>query len=137
MHFQHKTNGFHLIEILIVLALTSIMSHWMLNSYASIIAKERRREAVHALYSLASALEGYALEHASYAGATLRQLKLPTRVADGNYELVINFARQNEFQISAHPLARQAEIDTRCGILLLTSTGEKNITGAGTHKECW
>lgn len=136
---MHRINyrGFHLIEILIVLALTSIMSHWMLSSYTSIIAKERRREAEQALFSLASALEEYALQHSSYAGATLQQLKLPSHIAGDSYELVINFARQNEFLISAHPLARQAENDTRCGILLLTSSGEKNMTGSGTQRECW
>ena len=137
MYAQHKKNGFHLIEILIVLALTSIMSQWVLRSYTTIIAKERRREAEHALFSLASALEDYAIKHESYAGATLHQLKFPSHVASDNYELVINFARENEYLISAHPLARQAEIDTRCGILLLTSTGEKNMSGAGSPRECW
>lgn len=132
-----RQHGFHLIEILIVLAITSIMSHWMLSSYTKVIAKERRREAEHALYSMASALEEYAVEHATYAGATLRQLKIPSRVAGNNYKLMINSARQYTYVISAHPLAQQAEVDARCGILLLTSTGEKSMTGAGSQQECW
>lgn len=129
--------GFHLIEVLITLALAAILCQWMLGSYQYVIAKERRREAEHNLISLASALEEYAIEHSTYAGATLRKLHFPSLIAGDNYELEINYLRQSDYLISTHPLARQAELDKRCGVLLLSSTGEKSVTGSGSLSECW
>ena len=129
--------GFHLIEILITLAIISVMSHWVLANYQHFTAETRRREAVNSLFVLASALEQYALANSQYRGATLRKLNMQRSIAGGTYDLQIDNAQENTYQISAHPLQRQAEMDKRCGVLLLTSEGERRVTGTSNATTCW
>ena len=134
---NNRYAGFHLIEILIALALTAIISQWLLGHYQNFIADERRREAEQALYALASALEEYAMANATYAGATLQNLRVQAIIANNTYELTINSAQQNDYLVSARPLRDQAKIDSRCGKLLLTSAGEKRSTGHDNTQQCW
>lgn len=129
--------GFHFIEILITLSLIAIMSHWMLAKYQLFIADARRREAQQGLLALASAMEEYAIQHMGYRGATLRKLRTPTKIAGNNYELVIVNTNTNDYLISAQPIGRQAILDARCGILSLTSTGERRASGSAGHSQCW
>lgn len=129
--------GFHIIEILITLSLTAIMSHWMLGKYQTFIAETRRREAQQGLFTLASVMEDYAIQHRGYGGATMKKLHTPAKIAGKNYELVIVYANTNDYLISARPLGRQAIVDARCGILSLSSTGESRVSGSGGHNQCW
>ena len=137
MLLHHKYSGFHLIEILITLTITAIISHWMLSNYRLYIVEERRREAEQALFSCASALEEFAIQHGKFTGATLKKLKINPRIKGRSYELQINLANDNRYIISAHPLEHQAALDKKCGVLVLTSTGEKSVTGSNSAEQCW
>jgi type IV pilus assembly protein PilE len=137
MLLAHKYSGFHLIEILITLTITAIISHWMLSNYQFYIVEERRREAEQALFSCASALEEFAIQYGKFTGATLKKLKINPRLKGRSYELQINLANDNRYIISAHPLERQAKLDKKCGVLVLTSIGEKSVTGSNSAEQCW
>lgn len=133
--FCCPNDGFHLIEILIALAMIGIASQWMIANYQHFIVEEYRREAQHGLVSLASALENYAFENNGFHGASLRKLKVPHYLSRHQYELRIEHVRKNGYLISARPLSKQAVKDAACGVLFLSSTGEKYVSGSATT--CW
>jgi prepilin-type N-terminal cleavage/methylation domain-containing protein len=128
-----KPRGFHLLEVLIVLALFAVMSQWVLASHEQELALARRKEAAAALYALAAALEDYAFANRGYNGASLAQLKIKSLTSGEFYELQIVDARMDRYIIAAHPRKRQATLDTECGTLTLTSTGEKRAGGKHNH----
>lgn len=135
--FLKNNSGFHLIEILITLAIISILSVTAFPVYSQYIAKERRLEAVAILTNLAIALEEFHLENNSYLSATLKNLKISDNIANNSYQLIITSTTTNDYLITAKPLNRQAEIDQSCGSLTLNASGEKQISGTGRIDECW
>jgi prepilin-type N-terminal cleavage/methylation domain-containing protein len=137
MHPPKHLRGFSFIEIIIVLAMIAIMSHWMLGSYQGFIAAAKRREAENTLLTLASALEDYAVQRGSYSGATLRKLHLSALAANHDYEFKIIHADHHAYLIAALPVNRQALIDDQCGTLYLTAAGEKRVSGKTSAAHCW
>jgi type IV pilus assembly protein PilE len=137
MIYLNRQKGLHLIEILIVLALIAISSHWALGHYELIIAQQHRKTAQAGLYQLAIALEEYALENQTYAGATLQALGVKARVASRQYILTIDKANDVRFIISARPQPPQALRDQHCGVLSLSSEGDKLASGSQSSRSCW
>lgn len=134
---HHKSAGFHLLEILIVISIIGILSGWMITNYQTFFAKAKRHTAAASLYSLASALEEYAMIEGNYESATLARLHADEFVANHSYQLKIDDLDSQAFKISARPLAAQAQIDAACGNLILTSSGVKAVSGHKRLEECW
>jgi type IV pilus assembly protein PilE len=137
MIYLNRQRGLHLIEVLIVLALIAISSQWALGHYEQISAHQHRITAQGALYELAMALEEYALENQTYAGATLQALGVKTRVASRQYILTIDKANDVRFVISARPQTPQDMRDQDCGVLSLSSEGDKLASGSRSSRSCW
>lgn len=134
---MQKTKGFNLIELLITLAIISILSALCLPVYSEHIIRARRLEAEINLIKLANALEKYYLLNNTYENATLNQLNFSSLIADNQYQLQIVSVNSSEFSIKAIPLKKQADEDALCGSILLNSSGNKAITGSGNISECW
>lgn len=132
-----KQQGFNLIELLIVLSITGLLLACAIPSYIDHLTRTRRLSAETALMKMAGHMEAYFAEHNSYEGANLDSLNLPEQVADNHYQLVIQEATASRFKLAALPQEIQARNDTRCGILMLNSQGEKQISGPGNLNECW
>ncbi len=132
---KQKTKGFHLIEIMIALAIISILAAIALPSYLHHLVRAKRLEAETQLTKLAIAMEKYHVENNSYQNASLAVLNFPDVVARGNYKLNITKASDNDYVLTANPIGKQAE-DT-CGQLLLYSNGDKKITGDNAISKCW
>jgi prepilin-type N-terminal cleavage/methylation domain-containing protein len=129
--------GFHLIEILITLAIISILTSFSLPFYSAYVVKLRRLEAASLLTKLGVALEEYHFEHQTYQTATLKALHMPEWIVKHYYQLIINTAAQDDYIIMAKPDGQQKEKDTQCQTLILHASGEKNISGNGQLDECW
>ncbi len=129
--------GFSLLEILITLAIISLLTGLCFPLYSQHIAEERRLEAKITLEKLAAALEGYYTAHNTYQGATLEQLGFSTFIAKNNYQLTMTALTENTFSLSATPIASQAQQDTLCKTLILNAIGGKSITGNGQLSDCW
>lgn len=123
-------NGFHLIELMISITILGILFSIAIPSYFSYIIKSHRLEAQTTLLKLATAMERYHIEHNSYLNVTLKSLHFSEMIAQGNYRLAIQNAKDNEFVLLAIPQNRQTQ-DT-CGTLTLKNTSERGITD-----ECW
>lgn len=132
-----KIEGYNLLEILVVLCIISIISHWSFMHYQSLTSQSRRHEAILALLALASALETYALTHDSYSHATLDNLNIAAFTSHQRYGLQIDLANDNHYQISASPNAQQHQWDIACDKLIYNSEGEKTISGRADPKRCW
>lgn len=132
-----KHNGFNLIEILSVLAIVSITATLAYPLYSQYLVQTSRLEAESSLNQLALAMEHYRFAHQSYEGATLTELKFPEKIAKNHYQLAIEKASANEFMLAAIPIGKQAEKDSECATLTLSSAEEKGIRGTGPIEHCW
>lgn len=132
-----RSYGFSLLEILITLAIISILTGLCFPLYSQHAAEERRLEATITLEKLAAALERYYIVHNTYQGATLEQLGFSASIAKNNYQLVITSLTDNTFSLAATPLADQADQDILCKTLVLNAVGGKSITGNGQISDCW
>ncbi|EKD73087.1 MAG: fimbrial protein precursor [uncultured bacterium] len=135
---MQKSIGFSLIEIMFVLIITSILTALCcLPIYSKHLTHAKRLEAEMNLIKLASALEQYYIVNHTYQNASLNALNFPEKIAHDQYQLVIDHATESDFMLKAVPLNQQARNDPACAILLLSSKGEKGITGTGQLANCW
>jgi type IV pilus assembly protein PilE len=133
----HTSTGFHLIEILITIAIIGILSLVSFPIYSEHITEERRLEAANTLSKLALALEEFHFTNNTYDTATLTNLHFPETIAENSYRINIVTATKTDYIISATPINKQANSDSYCGTLTLNSYGEKSINGKGSINECW
>ena len=141
------SNGFSLIELLIVLAIVSILSAIVYPSYRSHITHAHRIDGQTALLDLANRMERYYLEHNTYQTATIGHNKitnvLTSPLSEGGwYSLSISEATNDTYVLQATPIGTQATNDTLCQSLTLTSSGIKGIASAimtptSDSRFCW
>lgn len=129
--------GFHLIEILIVLAIVGILTLLAIPSYLTHITHQRRLEAEAILLRLAIAMEKYHIENNTYQDVTLANLQTKETIVENNYHLNIKITAEDTYELIARPQAQQAERDKDCGDLMLRSNGERNISGTDDAITCW
>lgn len=128
-------NGFHLIELLIVLVIIGILASISLPIYHSYFVKANRLAAEEELLKLALAMEHYQETHNSYRDASLSNLNFPQYIVSGQYQLHIAFADDTDYLLQAEPLAEQASADVMCGKLSITANGAKLSEGKTAY--CW
>jgi type IV pilus assembly protein PilE len=143
-------DGFTLIEILIVVAILSIVAAVGYPSYVDYVVRGHRQAARAALVQIADRQEQYFADNKRYA-ETLADLNFDADTMgldpDGQFAaadadartyrltLVAADASDTTYTVQAIPDLVQAERDTDCGTLSLTHTGERDQTGAGEN--CW
>lgn len=129
--------GFSLMELIIVLAIISILAGLAYPHYNQHLITARRAYATVALTDLAARLEQYYTHKNSYAGATLAELGVSDANYKNYYQLKIDQAIDDKYVVSAIPQGKQAQDDTDCGTLSLDQSGNRSITGSGTVTACW
>jgi len=143
------TKGFSLIELLIVVAIVSIIAMIGYPSYQESTAKARRSDAQGALLGFASAMERHYAENNSYLGSAIDNdgaaanngtpaaAVFPSEAPiDGNdkfYDLTISGVATagQTYQLNAIP--KNGMTGDRCGNLTYTSAG---VRGAA-ETDCW
>lgn len=144
----HTANGFTLIEMLIVLAISALLISFAYPAYNHYLESTRRTDGQSALVDLADRMEHYYLEHHTYAGATLEtgdadnDVLSTTLSVGGWYRLSITEQDETTFIVQATPQDIQAS-DILCQSLTLNNIGIKNIASGpigeptGTPDVCW
>ncbi len=130
-------NGFHLLELLIAIAIIGLLAALSFPVYSQYRVQERRLEAAEILSKLAIAMEEYHVAQNTYEDATLAALNFPESIVDGRYQLAIPLATATDYRLTATPVGDQAEKDTACATLILSADGEKEISGPGKVNDCW
>lgn len=154
---MRKDRGFTLVEILIVLAIVSILGAIAYPGYMRHVAKMRRVEAQLALVETMQRQEQYRALHHTYVAfssaatdADSRQFRwwLGARPGDSAYELdgraCAGQAIDQCIELRARPGTANVDAgfsDPDCGVLTYDSTGAQGSAGsagsAGSGTRCW
>lgn len=135
-------SGFSLIELMIVLAIISILTTFAYSSYTHHVVRTRRVEGKVALMDLAARMERFYLEKNSYLSATIAthsdtDVLASEKSSNGWYKLVITIKDPHHYVLAAIPQNSQAIDDPKCGTLTLSDTGVRGMSSSGDVRECW
>jgi len=145
--------GFTLIELMIVVAVATILFALAVPSYISYIRQSRRTEAKTALLDLAAREERYlSTNPAAYTAAPgfLGYTAFGIPVGNGYYSLAVcspacapsAIATVPSYTVTATPVAGQSQVnDAQCTSFSVDSAGQQYATGAGgaavATPYCW
>lgn len=143
-----KQAGVTLLELMVVVAIISMIAAFAYPSYMEFVVKAKRGAGKSILLQVADRQQQFFMDNKRYA-TTLTQLGFPANpfviaddgafVAAGDAASVYSVALSNTsattFTATAAPQQNQALKDTLCASLTLTHTGAKGHGGAGSN--CW
>lgn len=134
---RHLEEGFTLIEIMIVVAIVSILAAVAYPSYQEYMLRSRRAEGQAFLNEAAARQERFRAQNGTYT-TTVSDLKLPYGDLSerGYYKLAITSA--NGYTLTAERQGVQ-KADKKCGDLVLDGVGKKSLDdhNGGTVATCW
>ena len=133
---KHRSKGFTLIEVMIVVMVISILSAIAYASYQRNVIESRRKAATGCLMEVGQFMERYYTTNLTYVNAATPGLQCRTDLA-AFYTIGVGTPTATGYALTATPVGQQALKDTRCGTLGLTQTGAKTETGTGTVVDCW
>lgn len=125
-----RKNGFTFIELLITLAIMSIIASIAYPSYMGYLTRARRLDGQTALLHLANQMEQYYYRHQTYKTATIahgedNDILNTNTSSEGWYTLAILEQTENTYLLEASAIKTQAQQDKACYHLTLNQLGEK------------
>ena len=147
---MHRQTGITLIELVVVMIIIGILAAVAVPSYRQYVIRSQRSDARDALLALATAQEKFYLRCNTYATdlATAddcadAEMASPATSKNGWYQLTIESADGDSFEIAAEAVAGPQFSDTRCRKFLVTDRGVRTAedsTGATSNainETCW
>jgi type IV pilus assembly protein PilE len=134
MLLRRRSPGFTLIEMLIVVAMVSILAAVAIPSYREYIKKSRRAEAQSYLLSLVARQQQFLVDTRAYATLATLTSSLPT---PANVSTAYTVTMPDPagtpptFTVTATPKTDQSS--EKCGTLTINETGTKTAAVSG----CW
>lgn len=136
---NRRTNGFTLIEMMVVVAVVAILVAIAVPSYQEQVRKSRRGQAQADLVELAQRAERFHTVNNSYANFWA-SVPAAHRVSprDGSsafYNIGISGDAANTFVLTATPIAGTGQAADRCGAMTINQAGRKTHA-TGSDSEC-
>ena len=129
-----NTQGFTMIELMIVVAIIAIISAIAYPSYQESVRKANRADAMDTILDTAQRLERCFTSYGSYNHASC-----PVQAGDSinsthdHYEVAVT-STASTYSLTATPLTDQQLADAKCTSFTITNTGQKTATGSdSTH----
>ena len=131
-----RQQGFTLIELMIVVAITGILAAIAYPNYSEYILRSHRSKAKSALLQAAQWMERAATAQGAYPAAA----NVPAgvlQVEGGRYGLAVVVNNTGTtYTLTATAVGPQT--DDKCGNMALTNTGARTVTGTSlTAAQCW
>lgn len=136
---QRTCSGFTLLELMIVVAIISLLAAIALPSYDRFITKSRRVAGSGCLMEMVQFSERYHTTKMTYDGlsnASLPNTACRTETTE-SYDIGFSGTPGDAFVLQAVPLGRQLAKDTLCGTLTIDSKGTRGVSGSGSVSECF
>lgn len=146
--WRKRQSGATLLELMVVVAIITIIASVGYPSYMGHITRANRTAAKSVLLQVADRQEQFFANNKRYAndltdlgyganGFMINDQGAMTAAGAGDriYQVQINAATPVTYTIAAVPQLRQAGHDTQCMTLTLTNAGQRGQTGPST--ECW
>jgi type IV pilus assembly protein PilE len=146
---KHASSGFTLIELMVTVAIVTILATIAVTSYTSQVQKSRRTEAKSALLDLAgreerlfSTTNAYSSDEAFLGYATVAGTPMTNmNFGNGYYTLTAVVApavNPTTYTLTATPVAGSSQAgDTTCGAFSVNQLGVQAVSGTGTPASCW
>lgn len=132
---MQAVSGFTFIELIIVVAIVSILAAVAVPAYNNYVIEGRRAEGKAFAMDIAARQERHYTQFGEYTNK-FSELGMTTNTSENNlYNARLQTSSGgSSFTIRVVPLFA----DKECGMIQLKNTGErKNIQGSGTDEECW
>jgi type IV pilus assembly protein PilE len=148
--------GFTLVELMVVVAIATILLAVAVPSYISYVRQSRRTEARTALLDLAGREERFFSTNGATYSTTAAQLgytALGVPIGGGYYQLTVcvpasanctaglgmpNPPAAPSYTVVATPVAGQSQVnDAQCTAFAVDSTGQQFAAGTGGTAYCW
>ena len=138
--------GVTLMELLIVVAIISMIAAYAYPSYTQFVTRSKRAIGASALLQIADRQQQFFMDNKSYAN-DLTNLGFdanPYVIADDGtssgggdsvYSISLSNVTATAYTLTAAPLHGQLERDTACGSLTLDQAGSRGNSGGGDN--CW
>ncbi|WP_440617450.1 type IV pilin protein [Cysteiniphilum sp. 6C5] len=128
-----KTQGFSLIELLIVVAVIAVLAAIAIPMYSNYVLRAHRADAVSSINLIAMNEEAWALSSGTYT-ATLTNVWSGTTSTRGFYDMSLTSVTSSGYTITATPTGSQTADSGDCPNLRLVASGG---TITRTPIACW
>jgi prepilin-type N-terminal cleavage/methylation domain-containing protein len=129
-----REDGFSFIELMVVLAIISLLSCVAYPAYSGYWIQLKRLEARLALLEISMRLEKYAsMSEQGYVGATFEKLGVNEKTERGWYQLSLIDLDDTHYTLIAQPTFK----DKGCAQLSCNAQGKHSYQGKGSYRDCW
>lgn len=131
---MRQTRGFTLIELIVAVAIISILAAVAIPAYRDYVMKTRRSDAMNALNEILMQQEIWRTSHTAYTTNLVADLGLTASSDQGYYTLSIPSASATTFSATSAPTGSQSS--DSCGTFAIDVNGP-DTSGGYANSTCW